>query len=102
MYNLLIFLFLLLSNCSTSCQPISFSGGYSDNKLSENIFRVGFEGNGYTRSGKTIDFALLRSAEITIENCFKYFAIVSSNSRNSYSTFTVPQTTSSTGSKNIY
>jgi len=103
--NKLFLIFLIvffLSNCSTSYQQNSFTGGYSDTKLSDNIFRVDFEGNGYTKSGKTIDFALLRSAEIALENGFKYFTIVSSDSKNSYSTFTTPQTTSSTGSVNMY
>ena len=98
----LIFLILLLPSCSTSYQPSSFSGGYSDSRLGDNIFRVDFEGNGYTKSGKTIDLALLRSAEITLQNGFKYFVIVSGDSKNSYSSFTTPQTTTTTGTVNMY
>ncbi len=98
----LIFLIVLLPSCSTSYQPSSFSGGYSDSRLGDNIFRVDFEGNGYTKSAKTMDMALLRSAEITLQNGFKYFVIVSGDSKNSYSSFTTPQTTTTTGTVNMY
>ena len=35
-----------------------------------------FKGNGYTSKDKTFDFALLRSAELTLENGYRYFVVV--------------------------
>ena len=49
-------------------------------KLQDNIFRVTFRGNAYSSMERTGDFALLRSAEITIENGYKYFVVLEINS----------------------
>ncbi len=46
--------------------------------------------------------ALLRSAEIALQNDFRYFAIVSNDSTNSYSSFSTPQATTTTGTLNMY
>lgn len=44
------------------------------------------------------DFTLLRSAELTIENGFQYFAVIDANSYTSNSTYTTPTTSYTTGS----
>ena len=91
-----------LNSCATPYQSSSFSGGYSDSRLGDNIFRVSFDGNGYTNSARAMDLALLRSAEIALQNDFRYFAIVGNDSTNSYSSFSTPQTTTTTGTVNMY
>lgn len=64
------------SGCASSYQPDDhFTGGYSETQLTENIFNVAFNGNGFTSQQQASDFALLRSAEITINNGYKYFII---------------------------
>lgn len=93
---------IFLSGCATPYQSSSFSGGYSDSQLGDNIFRVSFDGNGYTNSARVMDLALLRSSEITLQNGFKYFVIVSNDSANSYSSFSTPQTTTTSGTVNMY
>ena len=66
--------FLFIS-CATMYQPQSVTGGYSETQLDKNMFRVRFNGNGYTSSARSSDFCLLRSAELCKENGYKYFII---------------------------
>lgn len=85
----------MLASCSTPYQPYSYfgGGGYKDVQLAENVFKVTVEANGYTSSSKATDLALLRSADLALQNGFKYF-IVGSTEDHSYSTsYTTPQTT---------
>ena len=78
MKNLIInfFSLILFCSCSTRYKPEGFTGGYEQLQLSENMFRVSFRGNGYTKKQKATDFCLLRCAELTENNGFKYFSIV--------------------------
>ena len=76
----------LLGGCvSTPYQSSGFRGGYDDIQLSENKFKVSFSGNNFAGRAKVVDYSLLRSAELCLENNFKYFIIedrdVSTNTR---------------------
>ncbi len=97
-FLLLVFILPLLPACATPYQRSGFGGGFSETQLGENIFRVSFRGNGYTRSERAVDFTLLRSAELTKGNGFRYFIVVDSQSSNSYSTYTTPTQSYTTGS----
>jgi hypothetical protein len=83
----------LVAGCATTYQPMAFSGGYSETALAENVFKVSFAGNGYIGADTVSDYALLRSAEVTIENGFRYFIITDERSYSTNSTFTTPTTT---------
>lgn len=89
-----IFAYLLmlavLSGCATAYQPQSMSGGFSSTQLDTNVFQVTFKGNGYTDRDKANDFALLRSAELALENGYKYFVIVDAQQYSKDSTHTTP------------
>lgn len=85
----------LLHGCATSYQKSGLSGGYSETRLDDNIFKVYFNGNGYTGGEKVADFTLLRSAELTLEHGYKYFAVIDSNSYSTYSAYTTPITSHS-------
>ncbi len=65
-----------LSGCATSYQQKGFTGGYSETQLAPDVFRVNFQGNGYTSSERAQDFALLRAAELSLERGFRYFALL--------------------------
>jgi hypothetical protein len=95
-------IFLLLVGCATKYQPQSFSGGFSETQLDTNVFTVTFKGNGYTGRDKANDFALLRSAELAMENGFKYFAIVDAQQYSKNSTFTTPTTAITNVNANTY
>lgn len=71
-----IFVVLALSGCVTgSYQPFSSGYGYQSEPKGENTYYVTYTGSGNTGIEKINDFALLRSAELTLEKGFKYFVI---------------------------
>lgn len=96
-YILVLFV-AVLSGCATAYQRESFTGGYSETQLGENIFQVSFRGNGYTSRERASDFSLLRSAEVALENGFRYFVIVESEKGSKVSAHTTPSTSYTTGS----
>ena len=57
------------------------SGGYEDEQLDENVFRVAFFGNGPTSMQRAADLALLRAAELTLEHGYAYLVIQDSEMR---------------------
>lgn len=98
----LIFIVIFLSGCATGYHSKGMSGGYTSTQYAPNIFNVSFSGNGFTGRGKASDFALLRSAEITIENGFKYFSIANADNYVSNSSYTTPTTTNTYATANAY
>ena len=82
---------VFIGGCATSYQKSGFSGGFSETQLSENVWKVHFRGNAKTTMERATDFCLLRSAELTLENGYKYFATVDENSSTKSSTFSTPQ-----------
>lgn len=67
---------LVLGACATAYQPDSWTGGFEEAQLVENVFRVQFRGNGMTSSTRAEEMALLRSAELTLLKGYTHFAIV--------------------------
>ncbi|MDY7579093.1 hypothetical protein RGU70_12240 [Herbaspirillum sp. RTI4] len=84
-----------VSGCSTSYQPYSYfgGGGYKDIQLSENSFKITVEANGYTSKSQAADLALLRAADLTLEQGFKHFVIVDSADQSHGMNYTTPTTT---------
>lgn len=79
-----IFTFLVIvffTACATKYQPLSYTGGYSETRISEDTFNVYFKGNGRVTFERSNDFTLLRSAELAIMNGYNYFEVVNSNNR---------------------
>ena len=77
-----IFLSIFLASCSTGYRSLNDSGGYWDERIesTSNKFKIGYDGNKWhsdpvNRKERVIDLALLRSAEVALENGFKYFII---------------------------
>lgn len=68
-------LFLVCAGCATSYQKDGFSGGYSEMKLAENVYKVTFRGNGYTSSERVGNYFLRRCAEITKQTGNKFFVL---------------------------
>ena len=65
-----------LTGCATSYQSDGLAGGFSEVQLGENLWRVSFRGNGYTESTRAEDFAMLRSADLTLIHGFTHFVFV--------------------------
>lgn len=70
---------LTLVGCSTPYTSNGLLGGFSESQLADNVWQVSFEGNGYTRQKKAIDYTMLRSAELTLLQGYSYFAVVDKN-----------------------
>lgn len=73
---------LLMTGCayrSTPYQPLSsanrIAGGYSDERVSEDRYRVSFAGNTLTSREKVEAYLLFRAAELTLEQGRDWFAI---------------------------
>ena len=91
-----------IQGCATTYKSSGFSGGYSETKLDENVFKVRFRGNGYTSRERASDFALMRSAELALNNGYKYFVIIDSGSYSSNSTYTTPTRHTTSGNVNAF
>ncbi len=87
-----------LNGCATSYQKMSFSGGFDETQLAENVWKVHFSGNGYTGRNRAEEMTLLRSADLTLQNGFTHFILASSSSASDYSTYTTPSTSTTTAS----
>ena len=75
LYTLFLF-FVFLTNCSTPYQPKGTFGGYSEEKILDNLYRIEFEGNQHSKPEKIQNYLLYRCAELTQEKGYAYFAIV--------------------------
>lgn len=75
-YAAYIFFIPLLISCATLYQPEGLTGGYSETRIAENVWRVFFRGNGFTSQERAIDFALLRSAELCLGSGYRYFVVI--------------------------
>ncbi|UYG05742.1 hypothetical protein OCT51_10405 [Halomonas sp. LR3S48] len=89
---------LAIVGCATPYQSRGLAGGFSETQLDENVFQVSFRGNTYTSSQRAADFTLLRSAELAIENGYRYFVIVDAERYSQTGAYTTPTTSHTTGS----
>ena len=81
---------LVLSACATAYQSQGLTGGFDEVQLDTNVYQVNFRGNGFTSAERAADLCLLRSADLTLEKGYKYFAIVERQERSSQSSFQTP------------
>ncbi len=88
---------LMISGCATPYTSNGLLGGFSETQLAPDIFRVSFQGNGFTSIDKTKDFGLLRAAELTISNGYSYFAIIDSTEEARSLTIQTPVTADTRG-----
>jgi hypothetical protein len=72
------------------------SGGFSETRLGENVFSVSFAGNPMTGGDRTSDFAMLRAAELTLDNGFSFFAVITEESAQRLASYSTPAQTHTT------
>ena len=89
-----LFLILFLAGCMNQYQKKEYSwgAGHSETQLDKNIFRVTYTGDEFTSAEASIDFSLLRCAELTIENGYNYFSIIEKNTSVKTEVYSVPAT----------
>lgn len=92
-----LIIFGLLSGCATPYQQAGLAGGFNESQLDINVWRISFQGNGYTRSERAEDYALLRSADLTLMNGFSFFALADSRSKQESSSYTAPLRATTSG-----
>lgn len=74
--KLFLLISLFLAGCTTgNYQRFNDGVGYQETQLNTNEYNVTYTGTRSTNIKKVNDFVLLRSAEITLENGYKYFMI---------------------------
>ncbi len=76
------FVILVMAGCASTYQPEGLSGGFSEIQLDKNVFQVSFQGNAYTATQRVEEMALLRAADLTRRNGFRYFIVLGSQSGN--------------------
>lgn len=62
-------------------------GGYSDQRLAENRFRVRFHGNELTSRERVEKYLLYRAAELTVANGYDWFAIADRHTEHDVETY---------------
>jgi len=72
-----------LAGCATTYQPSSWTGGLDEIQLSENVYQIYFNGNGYTSQQIASMFLLRRCAELTLLRNGLYFEILGDGATNS-------------------
>jgi hypothetical protein len=99
MKHLVTVALLASTACATAYQTSNhFTGGFDEIALAPNVYKVSFKGNGYTSSDRAEALALLRSADLTLQKGFKYFALADSENSTSLSAYTTPVTANTTAS----
>ena len=59
--------------------PFNNYTGYNNLKLQDNIFKIGYQDDQFSTVQKVEDYALLRAAEVTLDNGYKYFTELNSS-----------------------
>jgi hypothetical protein len=94
--SLLAAALLALSACATSTpyQPETpgqrIHGGYSEQRLGDNRFRVTFDGNTLTSRERVEGYMLYRAAELTVQNGYDWFRVVDRLTERDRRTYTEP------------
>lgn len=65
----------LVASCATPYGRSGFTGGYSDQRISDSAYVVSFNGNGYASQMHVWNMWIYRCAELTLEKGFRYFTL---------------------------
>jgi hypothetical protein len=69
-------LLAILTSCAAPYQPMVPLGGYQEEQLAPDIYRVAFFGNGYTNPQSAAEYVIHRCAERTEQRGYRYFGIL--------------------------
>jgi hypothetical protein len=68
---------IALAACASAYGPSTLTGGFEQRQLSEGVWRVTYNGNGYTTEETVQTYWLYRSAELALEQGYDGFQIIS-------------------------
>ncbi len=72
----------LLASCSTGYQARSWwRSGYSEIRTAPDSFIITYNGNEYTSSEEATKYTLLRAADLSLKNGYRYFVVLSTEDR---------------------
>lgn len=85
---------LLCGACATPYKAASkpTSNGYFDTLLQTGVYDITFNANGETAIKRAQDFALLRAAEVCLENGYQSFSVINSSNNSKTETDVVTNT----------
>jgi hypothetical protein len=72
-------------------------GGYREEQLAPDIYRVAFFGNGYTSPQTAAEYLIYRCAELTEQRGYRYFGILAVSDQSVTRSFTTPAHSYTTG-----
>jgi len=72
-------------------------GGYQEEQLAPDIYRVAFYGNGYTNPQTAAEYVIHRCADLTEQRGYRYFGILAVSEQSVTRTFTTPAHAYTTG-----
>lgn len=76
-FFLFFFPLVALMGCATTYQKEGvFTNGYSEFRSAHDKFVVTFRANEHTHEEKAFQYALQRSAELTLKSGFRYFSVL--------------------------
>lgn len=77
---------LTLSGCATFSTPRTFNelGQFSTYQLNQSTFRVGLRSNSNMSYGVAQEIALVKAAQITVQNGFQYFKVLNDPSQQNH------------------
>jgi len=79
--NKFILITLLAAGCATTYQREGFfTNGYSDTRVSKDVFVITFRASEYTSQEEVYQLALQRASELTLKSHYKYFTIIEQTS----------------------
>lgn len=67
---------VVAASCATTYGPRLLTGGYADEKVDDNHYRVKFDGNGFASSDRVWTFWMYRCAELTKEKGYTHFTLL--------------------------
>ena len=84
MKMMILGLCILLAGCAATPTPyqkckeslLGATGGYEDVKIQDSVYAISFTGNAYMTQGMVNNLALLRGADITLDNGYEYFVLL--------------------------
>jgi hypothetical protein len=92
------FLAFLFCSCATPYKSNGIAGGYSETALAPDVYRISFQGNGYTSRDRAQDFAVLRAADLTLSHGYHYFAVINETQGGRSTTVNTPGYSYTSGS----
>ncbi|MBI2094932.1 MAG: hypothetical protein HYT89_02055 [Candidatus Omnitrophica bacterium] len=104
-----LFTLLMAVLCCSGCATGSYyykyqgaAGGFSEVKIQDDLFKVAYSENQFVSPETAEDFALLRSADVAIQNGYKYFVILEQKSDVQKTSVDMPSYSTTMASGSIY